>query len=236
MKNILQRLICLCLFLMTVLNKQVSGFNFNDESIQKKYLILQNAYFNCKNYNVINKKNPILSVNLGKLHCDEDTFCNYFLFNNIKKEIRLCYDKNFVLSLPVYDESWSTNIKEKYFQNFSPAQVNTQGVCAHGVSKYFFNTLNDAIKQGKEKKQNFMILNFQTNKNTEKKIEGYFCEMIDYFSDRPGYALFDLSKIDKPNQSILRTQKSGVRGAVQSDDSKYEEGINPGDIVEAHKF
>lgn len=37
--------------------------------------------------------------------CDEDQFCNYFLINALKKELRLCYDKKFIIKRPVINES-----------------------------------------------------------------------------------------------------------------------------------
>ncbi|SCN44613.1 conserved Plasmodium protein, unknown function, partial [Plasmodium malariae] len=214
----------------------VCSFNFNDELTQKKYLILQKSYMNCKNYNVVNKRNQSLSLNHGEQYCDEDPFCNYFLYNSTRQEIRLCYDKKLVLKNPQYDELWLTSIKEKVFDKLSPSLVNSQGICNHKVGKFFFNTLNEAIKDGKEKMQNFMILNFQANDKTEKKIEGYFCEAIDYFVDREGYVVFDFTKLEHPHQSCLRARKCGLRGSVQPDDSKHEQGINPGDVVEVHKF
>ncbi|CRG93056.1 conserved Plasmodium protein, unknown function [Plasmodium gallinaceum] len=231
MISVVKRLVC-CVLLCVIV---VSSFNFNNEIKQKNYLVLQKAYIDCKNYNVVNNKNKNLSINYGELYCNEDPFCQYFLFNNKKKEIRLCYDKKIVLKKPKYDHLWLTSIKVKVFENFSPCLVNTQGICNHKVDKFFFNTLNEAIKKRKEIKENFMILNFQP-KEKEKKIEAYFCETIDYFVDREGYVVFDFIKIKNPHQSCLRTQKCSLRGSIQLDDSKHDKGINPGDIVEAHKF
>ncbi|SBT35989.1 conserved Plasmodium protein, unknown function [Plasmodium ovale wallikeri] len=222
-------LLCLCLLQAT---NVASGFNFNDEPVQKKYMVLPSSYVDCKNYNVVDTKNPPLSANLGVLYCDEDPFCNYFLFSNSKKELRLCYDKKFVLKEPKYDELWLTSVKERIFEQLAPSLVNTQGICNHKVDKFIVNTINEAIKKGKEKRQNFLILNFQLKDKSEKKIEGYFCEMIDYFVDRTGYLVFDFTKLENPHLSCLRARKCGV----QPDDSKYEQGINQGDVVEVKKI
>eukprot|EP00366_Plasmodium_knowlesi_P002025 XP_002259522.1 hypothetical protein, conserved in Plasmodium species [Plasmodium knowlesi strain H] len=239
MRCVIRGISYFCLFL-AVANSVVSGFNFDNGITQKKYLVLQKSYFDCKNYNVISKRKSSLSVNHGELYCDEDPFCNYFLYNGTKQEIRLCYDKKFVLKKPRHDELWLTSVKEKIFEQFSPALVNTQGICNHKVEKFYFQTLNEAIKKAKEKMQNFMVLNFQPiqkdGKKMENKIEGYFCEVIDYFVDRESYVVFDFAKLENPHQSCLRTKKCGARGSIQADDSKHEEGINPGDVVEAHKF
>ncbi|SBS84180.1 conserved Plasmodium protein, unknown function [Plasmodium ovale curtisi] len=275
-------LLCLCLLQAT---NVASGFNFNDEPVQKKYMVLPRSYVDCKNYNgnvegtrlnFVDTKNPPLSENLGVLYCDEDPFCNYFLFNSRKKELRLCYDKKFVLKEPKYDELWLTSVKERIFEQLAPSLVNTQGICNHRVDKFIVNTINEAITKGKEKRQNFLILNFQLKDKSEKKIEGYFCEMVDYFVDRTGYVVFDFTKLENPHVSCLRARKCGVRGSVtehtlnlenlrtdmiqigvtyiansenkemnyntidmlrvQPDDSKYQQGINPGDVVESNKY
>ncbi|CDO63165.1 conserved Plasmodium protein, unknown function [Plasmodium reichenowi] len=224
----------LCLLYITIA-KTLSCFNFNNELQQTKYLVLKDAYINCKNYNVIDKKNEDYNIKQAELYCDEDPFCNYILYNQKKKEIRLCYDKKITLKHPKYDDTWVTSIKENVFENFSPSLINTQGICNNQVDKIFFSSLNEAIQKGKENNKQFLILNFQS-KNNEYNIEGYFCESIDYFINREGYVVFDFIKREQPHQSCLKSKKCGLRGSVQSDDSKYEENINPGDVVVAHKF
>ncbi|EUD68411.1 hypothetical protein C922_01433 [Plasmodium inui San Antonio 1] len=183
-------------------------FSVNHQ-LREKLLIASYFFFL-----VISKRKSSLSVNHGELYCDEDPFCNYFLYNGTKQEIRLCYDKKFVLKRPRHDELWLTSVKEKMFEQFSPALVNTQGICNHKVEKFSFQTLNEAIKKAKEKMQNFMVLNFQPILKDENKIEGYFCELIDYFVNRESYVVFDFAKLENPHQSCLRTKKCGARGSV----------------------
>ncbi|VEV58043.1 conserved Plasmodium protein, unknown function [Plasmodium vinckei vinckei] len=232
MKGIFFYICLLCI----ITRNTVLNFNFNTELSKKNYLILKKSYFDCRNYNVINKDKIPIDVNHGEKLCDEDQFCNYFLINALKKELRLCYDKKFIIKRPIINESWVTAIKEKLLNKYAPSIVNTQGICNHSVEKYFFDTLNEAIKKGKEQMHNYMILNFQAIEKEGPKLEAYFCETIDYFVDREGYSVFDFKKIDNPHQSCLRTKKCGMRGSIQPDDSKYEENINPGDVIEATKF
>ncbi|GAW81270.1 hypothetical protein, conserved [Plasmodium gonderi] len=234
MRRVIQGVFYCCLFLSFA--EIILGFNFEHVSKKKKYLVLPKSYLDCKYYNVISKKTSYLSVNHAEQYCDEDPFCSYFLYSDTKQEIRLCYDKKILLKKPKYDELWITSIKEKMFEQFAPALVNTQGICSHKVEKFTFHTLREAIKNAKEKMQNFMILNFQTILKNEDDIQGYFCEVIDYFVNRESYVVFDFTKLGNPHESCLWTKKCGARGSIQADDSKYEDNINPGDVVEAHTF
>lgn len=216
--------------------KNVQSFNFKVDASHKNYLILQNALMDCNNYNTINQKNKKLSALQAEKYCDEDPFCRFFLFNNEKQEIRLCYDKTASLKKPKFEKSWITCIKEEIFENYAPSLVNMQGVCNHSIETYSFNTLKEALQRRKDMNANFMIVNFQSKQNGDGSIEAYFCESIDQFVDRNGFIISDFTKLDKPRQSCLKTKKCGLRGVVQPDDSKYKEGINPGDIVIATKF
>lgn len=189
-------------------------FNLNEEATVKKYLVLQSAYFECKNFNAVNKKNTSLNVHQGQLFCDEDSFCHFFLFHTQNKEIRLCYDNSSFLRKATYDDEWITGVKESVFENFSPNEVNAQGICNHGVDKYFFDTLHEAIEKRKEKEANFLVINFQPHNKDEKQLEAYFCESLKDIVDRDGYVTFDFTKLDKPHESCLKVKKCGLRGGL----------------------
>lgn len=207
------------------------------------FLRIDNTFSDCNNPKIIDgNKVGIFSFEGAQQACNEDSSCNYFLFQRETNNVYLCHEgKGYKNSSTSSD--WVMGIKPSLL-HVSPFEymVNTQAICSHAEEK----TVEDAehaVRQA-EDSTNTIVINMNKDLSTEMGfMKAYFCsgstesEML----ARNGYVTLNRrhriqaeSEGPQPPKSI--TAPCGLNGSIQSDSSRVPKGVNEGDIVQAKRI
>lgn len=208
---------------------------------QFKFLKLDGAFYDCSTKKVLDGLSMgIVDYDGAMQACVSDPHCKYFSFNKDTSQVYFCDDEEYTNASQ--NMKWIMGVKPQELQRASfKITPNAQGVCDDVIMQTTVKNLDEAIKLAKEKNADSFTFNLNQGSAVGPGIPSkttILCRGPKKILERDGFLLVQATHEANAPPTPPKTIEApcGLNGSIQPDKSKEEEGILPGQIVQAKRI